>query len=112
MCRLGLPSTQISYIPAALGLQTPTLTPAGEQRYFEYPLTPQPMPTAGPHLRDSLLQRSRIDDILLENFSMSIINLGANGLDFFQADALAAQYLQPTSPSPGLPIAVNTTNIQ
>lgn len=31
---------------------------------------------------------------------------GGNGIDFFQADPLAAQYLQPTSPSPGLPIAV------
>ena len=61
---LGLPSAQISYIPAALGLQTPTLTPAGEQRYFEYPLTPQPISTAaaaaGPLGRDSLLQRSKI----------------------------------------------------
>ena len=56
---VGLPSAQISYIPA-VGLQTPTLTPAGEQRYFEYPLTPQPMPTgaAGQLHRDSLLQRS------------------------------------------------------
>jgi len=85
----GLPSAQISYIPATVGLQTPTLTPAGEQRYFEYPLTPQPMPTAGQLARDSLLQRS------------------GNGLDFFQADPLAAQYLQPTSPSPGLPIATS-----
>ena len=41
-----------------------------------------------------------------------MIDLGGNGLDFFQADALAAQYLQPTSPSPGLPIAVSTPNIQ
>lgn len=56
----GLPSAQISYIPAAVGLQTPTLTPAGDQRYFEYPLTPQPMPTnAGQLHRDSLLQRSK-----------------------------------------------------
>jgi len=87
----GLPSTQISYIPAALGLQTPTLTPAGEQRYFEYPLTPQQMPggAGGPLHRDSLLQRS------------------GNGLDFFQADPLTAQYLQPTSPTPGLPIATS-----
>ncbi|CAF3385355.1 unnamed protein product [Rotaria sp. Silwood1] len=86
----GLPSAQISYIPAAVGLQTPTLTPAGEQRYFEYPLTPQPMPgAAGQIHRDSLLQRS------------------GNGLDFFQADPLTAQYLQPTSPTPGLPIAVH-----
>ncbi|CAF1439475.1 unnamed protein product [Adineta ricciae] len=84
----GLPSAQISYIPTTVGLQTPTLTPAGEQRYFEYPLTPQPMP-AGQLARDSLLQRS------------------GNGLDFFQADPLAAQYLQPTSPSPGLPIATS-----
>ncbi|CAF0761386.1 unnamed protein product [Rotaria sp. Silwood1] len=86
----GLPSAQISYIPAAVGLQTPTLTPAGEQRYFEYPLTPQPMPgAAGQIHRDSLLQRS------------------GNGLDFFQADPLTAQYLQPTSPTPGLPIAAS-----
>jgi RNA recognition motif-containing protein len=85
----GLPSGQISYIPATLGLQTPTLTPAGEQRYFEYPLTPQPMPTGGPLGRDSLLQRS------------------GNGLDFFQADSFAAQYLQPASPSSGLPIGTS-----
>jgi RNA-binding protein Musashi len=87
----GLPSAQISYIPAAVGLQTPTLTPGGEQRYFEYPLTPQPMPAgaAGQLHRDSLLQRS------------------GNGLDFFQADQLTAQYLQPTSPTPGLPIATS-----
>jgi hypothetical protein len=87
----GLQSAQISYIPAsAVGLQTPTLTPGGEQRYFEYPLTPQHMPTAGQLHRDSLLQRS------------------GNGLDFFQADQLAAaQYLQPTSPTPGLPIATS-----
>jgi hypothetical protein len=59
---IGLPSAQISYIPAAVGLQTPTLTPAGEQRYFEYPLTPQPMPGgAGQLHRDSLLQRSKIN---------------------------------------------------
>ena len=57
---LGLQS-QISYIPAGLGLQTPTLTPGGDQRYFEYPLTPQPIQTGGPHHRDSLLQRSKID---------------------------------------------------
>ncbi len=57
---LGLQSAQISYIPATLGLQTPTLTPGGEQRYFEYPLTPQPMPGAGHLGRDSLLQRSKI----------------------------------------------------
>lgn len=85
----GIPSAQISYIPAAVGLQTPTLTPGGEQRFFEYPLTPQPMPTAGPLHRDSLLQRS------------------GNGLDFFQTDPLTGQYLQPTSPSPGLPIAAS-----
>jgi RNA recognition motif-containing protein len=86
----GLPSAQISYIPATVGLQTPTLTPGGEQRYFEYPLTPQPMPAgAGQLHRDSLLQRS------------------GNGLDFFQADPLTAQYLQPTSPSPVLPIATS-----
>ncbi|CAF0827577.1 unnamed protein product [Rotaria sp. Silwood1] len=86
----GLPSAQISYIPAAVGLQTPTLTPAGEQRYFEYPLTPQGIHTAaGPLPRDSILQRS------------------GNGIDFFQADPLAAQYLQPTSSSPGLPIAAS-----
>lgn len=87
----GLPSAQISYIPAAVGLQTPTLTPGGEQRYFEYPLTPQQMSAgaAGALHRDSLLQRS------------------GNGLDFFQADPLTAQYLQPTSPSPGLPIATS-----
>lgn len=42
---LGLPSAQISYIPA-VGLQTPTLTPAADQRFFEYPLTPQPIPAA------------------------------------------------------------------
>jgi len=84
----GLPSAQISYIPA-VGLQTPTLTPAGEQRYFEYPLTPQQMPpTAGQLHRESLLQRS------------------GNGLDFFQ-DPLTAQYLQPTSPTSGLPIATS-----
>jgi len=35
----------------------------------------------------------------------SIIS-GGNGLDFFQADPLTAQYLQPTSPTSGLPIAV------
>jgi hypothetical protein len=58
---LGLPSAQISYIPAAVGLQTPTLTPGGEQRYFEYPLTPQQMSAgAGQLHRDSILQRSRI----------------------------------------------------
>jgi RNA-binding protein Musashi len=86
----GLPSAQISYIPAAaVGLQTPTLTPGGEQRYFEYPLTPQHIPSAGQLHRDSLLQRS------------------GNGLDFFQADPLAAQYLQPTSPTPGLPIGTS-----
>ncbi|CAF0863654.1 unnamed protein product [Rotaria sordida] len=86
-----LPSAQISYIPAAVGLQTPTLTPGGEQRYFEYPLTPQPMSAAaaGQMHRDSLLQRS------------------GNGLDFFQADQLTAQYLQPTSPTSGLPIAAS-----
>ena len=39
------------------------------------------------------------------------MNLGGNGFDFFQADPLAAQYLQPTSPSPGLPIAVNKSNL-
>lgn len=55
---LGLQPAQISYIPAAVGLQTPTLTPAGEQRFFEYPLTPQPMHTGAPIPRDSLLQRS------------------------------------------------------
>lgn len=85
----GLPSAHISYIPAAVGLQTPTLTPAGEQRFFEYPLTPQGIPTGGPIPRDSLLQRS------------------GNGLDFFQADQLTAQYLQQASPSPGLPIATS-----
>jgi RNA-binding protein Musashi len=89
----GLQSAQISYIPAAaVGLQTPTLTPGGEQRYFEYPLTPQHIPAAaaGQLHRESLLQRS------------------GNGLDFFQADPLtAAQYLQPTSPTPGLPIATS-----
>ena len=58
---LGLPSAHISYIPAAVGLQTPTLTPAGEQRSFEYPLTPQGIPTGGPIPRDSLLQRSQFD---------------------------------------------------
>ncbi|CAM4759166.1 unnamed protein product [Rotaria magnacalcarata] len=87
---LGLQSAQISYIPATVGLQTPTLTPGGEQRYFEYPMTPQGMHTGIGQLgRDSLLQRS------------------GNGIDFFQADPLAAQYLQPTSPSPGLPIATS-----
>ncbi|CAF2389713.1 unnamed protein product [Rotaria sp. Silwood2] len=87
---LSLPSGQISYIPATVGLQTPTLTPGGEQRYFEYPLTPQGIAAAGGQIhRDSILQRS------------------GNGIDFFQADALAAQYLQPTSPSPGLPIATS-----
>ena len=35
--------------------------------------------------------------------------LGANGLDFFQADQLTAQYLQPTSPTPGLPMTVSST---
>jgi hypothetical protein len=85
----GLQSAQISYFPTAVGLQTPTLTPAGEQRYFEYPLTPQHMQGAGPLSRDSLLQRS------------------GNGLDFFQADPLTAQYLQQTSSSPGLPIATS-----
>ncbi|CAF4890462.1 unnamed protein product, partial [Rotaria socialis] len=59
--------------------QTPTLTPGGEQRYFEYPMTPQGMHTGIGQLgRDSLLQRS------------------GNGIDFFQADPLAAQYLQST----------------
>ncbi len=57
---LGLKSAQISYFPTTVGLQTPTLTPAGEQRYFEYPLTPQHMQGAGPLSRDSLLQRSMI----------------------------------------------------
>ncbi|CAF3340952.1 unnamed protein product [Rotaria socialis] len=86
----GLQSAQISYIPATVGLQTPTLTPGGEQRYFEYPMTPQGMHTGIGQLgRDSLLQRS------------------GNGIDFFQADPLAAQYLQSTSPSPGLPIATS-----
>ncbi|CAF1130704.1 unnamed protein product [Rotaria sordida] len=86
----GLPSAQISYIPATVGLQTPTLTPGGEQRYFEYPLTPQGIPTAAGSLhRDSILQRS------------------GNGIDFFQADPLAAQYLQQTSSSSGLPIGTS-----
>jgi hypothetical protein len=84
----GLQSAQISYIPAGVGLQTPTLTPAGEQRYFEYPLTPQSI-HAGHLARDSLLQRN------------------GNGLDFFQADQLTAQYLQQTSPSSGLPIGTS-----
>ena len=46
-----------------MGLQTPTLTPGGEQRYFEYPLTPQALQAgaAGALHRDSLLQRSKID---------------------------------------------------
>ncbi len=57
---VGLQSAQISYIPAGVGLQTPTLTPGGEQRYFEYPLTPQPMSAAGQYGRESLLQRSEI----------------------------------------------------
>jgi hypothetical protein len=58
---LGLQSAQISYIPATVGLQTPTLTPGGEQRYFEYPLTPQQMHAgAGQLTRESLLQRSMI----------------------------------------------------
>ncbi|CAF5204996.1 unnamed protein product [Rotaria magnacalcarata] len=53
-------------------------------------MTPQGMHTGIGQLgRDSLLQRS------------------GNGIDFFQADPLAAQYLQPTSPSPGLPIATS-----
>ncbi|CAF5214771.1 unnamed protein product, partial [Rotaria magnacalcarata] len=53
-----LQSAQISYIPATVGLQTPTLTPGGEQRYFEYPMTPQGMHTGIGQLgRDSLLQR-------------------------------------------------------
>jgi hypothetical protein len=105
---IGLPSAQISYIPAAVGLQTPTLTPAGEQRYFEYPLTPQPMPGgAGQLHRDSLLQRSKINlhRTNSKKKRFSIIS-GGNGLDFFQADPLTAQYLQPTSPTSGLPIAV------
>jgi hypothetical protein len=54
----GLPSAQISYIPAGVGLQTPTLTPGGDQRYFEYPLTSQQIQAAGTIHRDSLLQRS------------------------------------------------------
>jgi hypothetical protein len=58
---LGLQSAQISYIPT-VGLQTPTLTPGGEQRYFEYPLTPQPLSAAAANQlhRESLLQRSKI----------------------------------------------------
>jgi hypothetical protein len=44
---------------------------------------------AGQLHRDSLLLRS------------------GNGLDFFQADSFAAQYLQPASPSSGLPIATS-----
>ncbi len=52
--------SQISYIPATVGLQTPTLTPGGDQRYFEYPLTPQSIQTGGPLTRDSFLQRSMI----------------------------------------------------
>lgn len=57
---LGLQSAQISYIPATVGLQTPTLTPGGEQRYFEYPMTHQAIQAAGQLHRDSLLQRSTI----------------------------------------------------
>lgn len=58
---LALSSAQISYIPAGVGLQTPTLTPAGDQRFFEYLLTPQTIPAAaaGQLHRDSLLQRSK-----------------------------------------------------
>jgi hypothetical protein len=48
-----------------------------------------PAGAAGQLHRDSLLQRS------------------GNGLDFFQADPLTAQYLQPTSPTSGLPIATS-----
>lgn len=84
------------------------MTPGGEQRFFEYPLTPQPMATAGQLHRDSLLQRSAFWHPPLDNRIIERIfsPLGGNGLDFFQADPLTAQYLQPTSPSPGLPIAV------
>lgn len=109
----GLPSAQISYIPAGVSLQTPTLTPAGDQRYFEYPLTPQPIPTnaAGQLHRDSLLQRSKQMEKNPQNTKSLFIPSGANGLDFFQADPLTAQYLQPTSPSPGLPIAVRQSSL-
>ena len=110
----GLPSAQISYIPAAVGLQTPTLTPAGDQRYFEYPLTPQPIPTsaAGQLHRESLLQRSKHHFPMdKQNTKSLFIPPGANGLDFFQADQLTAQYLQPTSPTPGLPIAVRQSSL-
>ena len=100
----GLQSAQISYIPAGLGLQTPTLTPGGEQRYFEYPLTPQPMPT-GQLTRESLLQRSKLHS--KGSPRTHTFCSGGNGLDFFQADHMAAQYLQPTSPSPGLPMGVS-----
>jgi len=79
----GLPSAQISYIPA-VGLQTPTLTPAADQRYFEYPLTPQQMSAAA-----AAGQRN------------------GNPLEFFSADQLAGQYVQPTSPSTGYPIATS-----
>lgn len=73
---IGLPSAQISYIPAAVGLQTPTLTPAGEQRYFEYPLTPQPMSAAaaGQMHRDSILQRSKILRLKREKEQLILIN--------------------------------------
>ena len=67
------------------------------------------MPTAGPLHRDSLLQRSKILMIMMKLDSIPCI--GGNGLDFFQTDPITAQYLQPTSPSPGLPIAVSDESI-
>jgi hypothetical protein len=62
----------------------------------------------GPLHRDSLLQRSKIRIFLLSKMNSSwVILSGGNGLDFFPADALTAQYLQPTSPTPGLPMGVS-----
>ena len=41
------------------------------------------------------------------HLSLSFDLPDGNGLDFFQADPLTAQYLQSASPSPGLPIGVS-----
>jgi len=67
-----------------------------------------PAGAGGPLHRDSLLQRSKNYFYKKNNNIELIIEiiLGGNGIDFFQADQLTAQYLQPTSPTPGLPIAV------
>lgn len=62
------------------------------------------MPGGGPLGRDSLLQRSKI--LFYKKKCRLLISLGGNGLDFFQGDPLTTHYLQQTSPSSGLPIAV------